>query len=63
MHCSLIMHGFHNGKWLILCSKHLITGRRYNLLVSRLAGCGVTRLTACLVSDHYEGTVHSKLRL
>ena len=21
MHCSLIMHGFHNGKWLILCSK------------------------------------------
>ena len=20
MHCSLIMHGFHNGKWLILCS-------------------------------------------
>ena len=22
MHCSLIMHGFHNGKWLILCSKN-----------------------------------------
>ena len=22
MHCSLIMHGFHNGKWLILCSKY-----------------------------------------
>ena len=22
VHCSLIMHGFHNGKWLILCSKH-----------------------------------------
>ena len=21
MHCFLIMHGFHNGKWLILCSK------------------------------------------
>ena len=21
MHCSLIMHGFHSGKWLILCSK------------------------------------------
>ena len=21
VHCSLIMHGFHNGKWLILCSK------------------------------------------
>ena len=21
MHCSLIMHGFHNGKWLVLCSK------------------------------------------
>ena len=20
VHCSLIMHGFHNGKWLILCS-------------------------------------------
>ena len=20
MRCSLIMHGFHNGKWLILCS-------------------------------------------
>ena len=20
MHCSLIMHGFHNGKWFILCS-------------------------------------------
>ena len=20
-HCSLIMHGFHNGKWFILCSK------------------------------------------
>ena len=19
VHCSLIMHGFHNGKWLILC--------------------------------------------
>ena len=26
MHCSLIMHGFHNGKWLILCSKS-----RYNI--------------------------------
>ena len=24
MHCSLIMHGFHNGKWLILCSKLLL---------------------------------------
>ena len=23
MHCSLIMHGFHNGKWLILCSKYI----------------------------------------
>ena len=23
MHCSLIMHGFHNGKWLILCSKNI----------------------------------------
>ena len=21
VHCSLIMHGFHNGKWLILCSE------------------------------------------
>ena len=21
VHCSLIMHGFHNGKWLILCFK------------------------------------------
>ena len=21
VHCSLIMHGFHNGKWLALCSK------------------------------------------
>ena len=21
VHCSLIMHGFHNGKWLVLCSK------------------------------------------
>ena len=21
VHCSLTMHGFHNGKWLILCSK------------------------------------------
>ena len=21
VHCSLIMHGFHNGEWLILCSK------------------------------------------
>ena len=20
VHCSLIMHSFHNGKWLILCS-------------------------------------------
>ena len=20
VHCSLIMHGFHNGKWLMLCS-------------------------------------------
>ena len=20
VHCSLIMHGFHNGKWFILCS-------------------------------------------
>ena len=24
VHCSLIMHGFHNGKWLILCSKNRI---------------------------------------
>ena len=22
VHCSLIMHGFHNGKWLILCSNN-----------------------------------------
>ena len=22
MHCSLIMYGFHNGKWLILCSNN-----------------------------------------
>ena len=21
VHCSLIMHGFHDGKWFILCSK------------------------------------------
>ena len=21
VHCYLIMHGFHNGKWLVLCSK------------------------------------------
>ena len=25
VHCSLIMHGFHNGKWLILCSKVVYT--------------------------------------
>ena len=25
VHCSLIMHGFHNGKWLILCSKNYET--------------------------------------
>ena len=29
VHCSLIMHGFHNGKWLILCSKN-----RKNILFS-----------------------------
>ena len=29
MHRCLIMHGFHNGKWLILCSK-----TEYKLMVT-----------------------------
>ena len=27
MHCSLIMHGIQNGKWSILCSKHVLNVR------------------------------------
>ena len=35
MHCSLIMHGFHNRKWLILCSKFCSCSLKAFLLVTK----------------------------
>ena len=38
MHCSLIMHGFHNGKWLVLCSNvRQITSDVFSLFRIRLS--------------------------
>ena len=39
MHCSLTMHGFHNGKWLILCSNSFYFMLCQSYLLSTVEPC------------------------
>ena len=64
VHCSLIMHGFHNGKWLVLCSNKCRTPNWNSSKVIFAAQFYVTHEWDCVLTAtdvHVDATTHTFL--